>query len=82
MSAREVDALRAERLGEDLVYFYQVNDRSYTMPPGSQGLYEVMRTDAYIVSLTAILRECAGRTSFLMRCGQWSVALSLCRMRM
>ena len=50
LSAREVDALRAERLGEDLVYFYQVNDRSYTMPPGSQGLYEVMRTDSYIVS--------------------------------
>ena len=50
LGAREVDALRAERLGEDLVYFYQVNDRSYTMPPGTQGLYEVMKTDSYIVS--------------------------------
>ena len=50
LSAREVDALRAEQQGEELVFFYQVNDRSYTMPPGSRGQKEVYGTDAYLVS--------------------------------
>ena len=48
LTAREVDALRAEKQGQDLVFFYQVDDRSYTMPPGFRAMQEVVVNDSAI----------------------------------
>ena len=53
LTAREVDALRADKQGQDLVFFYQVTDRSYTMPPGFLGMQEMVRNDVSIGSLNS-----------------------------
>ena len=42
LSDREVDAFRVVELGQDLIFFYQVSDRSYTMPAGGDVWFSVI----------------------------------------